>query len=207
VTSFAKSLDEQSSITPQDDTSTTEAQPCVDFSQGLSFIETSRKLDVAIYGKGFFQIETPQGPVYTRNGMFHINENGHITDHQGRIVTGQAGPITVPTSVVPSQINISTDGSLSANGINIGKFKIVDFGQNQNELIPVGQSCYKPPEDLSSQKAENISIRQGYLESSNVKMVNEMVNMLMVSRLYEANMKFITTKKEASQGLMQVAMG
>ena len=50
-------------------------------------------------------------------------------------------------------------------------------------------------------------MRQGYLESSNVKMVDELVSMIMVSRLYEANMKFVTTKQEASSNLMSVAMG
>jgi flagellar basal-body rod protein FlgF len=63
------------------------------------------------------------------------------------------------------------------------------------------------PEDVEPTRAEGVTVQQGYLESSNVKMINELVSMIMVSRLYEANMKLVATKKEASSGLMSVAVG
>lgn len=206
VTSFSETLNAQQNGTTSD-TSKAEVNQSLDFSQGLSFIETSRSLDVALNGKGFFVIETQDGPLYTRNGSFKVNQNGQIVDSSGRIVSGEGGPITVSADTPTSQINVSYDGSVSANGQQLGRFKIVDFGENEEKIIPVGESCFKSPEDIEPVNVENVSMRQGYLESSNVKMVDEVVSMIMVSRLYEASMKFVTAKKDASNSLMSVAMG
>lgn len=178
-----------------------------DFSQGNT-IQTGRPLDFALYGKGFFVIETPDGPFYTRNGMLHINQNGQIADSQGRLVAGQAGPITIPTGVGPSQLSVSSDGSISAAGTTIGKFKFVDFKENENKLVAAGGNCFHMPDkDIEPVETEQIVVKQGYQEVSNVKMVDELVNMIMVSRLYEANMKFISARKQMSGSLMSVAMG
>jgi flagellar basal body rod protein FlgG len=206
VTSFSEALDAQQSGAAAD-SSEAELNLGLDFSQGLSFIETGRSLDVALYGKGFFVVETPDGPLYTRNGSFKVNQNGQIVDSIGRVVAGEAGPITIGADTPISQINISNDGTVSADGQELGKFRLVDFGENEGEILPVGNSCFGAPEDVEPTRAENITVRQGYLESSNVKIVNELVSMIMVSRLYEANMKLVSTRKEASNGLMSVAMG
>jgi len=178
-----------------------------DFSQG-SVAETGRPLDLALYGKGLFRVETPDGPLYTRNGTFQTNQNGQIVDSQGRTVAGQAGPITIPGSVGISQLNVSSDGTISAGGITIGKFAIVDFGDNENKLVPAGDSCYRMPDaSIVPVAAAQVVVKQGYQESSNVKVIDELVDMILVSRLYEANMKAITAEKEASGSLMSVAMG
>ena len=140
--------------------------------------------------------------------MFRTNENGQIVDSGGRIVSGEAGPITIPSGVGLSQLNVSSDGSISAGGTAIGKFRFVDFQDNEDKLVPVGESCFQmPDEDVSPVAAENIVVKQGYQESSNVKMVDELVDMIMVSRLYEANMKLLSAQKEASSSIMGVAMG
>ncbi len=177
-----------------------------DFSQG-HIIETGRPLDFALFGKGFFVIETPEGPLYTRNGTFHVNQNSQIVNSDGKIVAGQAGPITVPTTIGASQLNVTGDGSIGAAGTAIGKFRLVDFADNQGKLVPVGAGCYRMPEDIQAIVAENIVVKQGYQEASNVKMIDELVNMIIVSRLYEANMKFITAQKEASSSILSVATG
>lgn len=179
----------------------------LDFSQG-SIVETGRPLDFALYGKGLFVIETPEGPLYTRNGMFSTNQNGQIVDSKGRIVAGQAGPITIPNNVGISQLNVSGDGTISAGGIAIGKFRLVDFKDDEGKLVSVGENCYlMPVEDILPVAVENIVVKQGYQEASNVKIIDELVDMIMVSRLYEANMKTITASKEATGSLMSVAMG
>jgi flagellar basal-body rod protein FlgF len=206
VTSFSKALEAQQSGAAAD-SSEAELNLSLDFSQGLSFIETGRSLDVALYGKGFFVVETPEGPLYTRNGSFKVNQNGQIVDSVGRVIAGEAGPITIGADVPISQVNISNDGTVSANGQELGRFRLVDFGEDGDAIIPAGNSCFKAPEDVEPTAAENVTVRQGYLESSNVKMVDELVSMIMVSRLYEANMKFVTANKEASNSLMNVAMG
>ncbi len=207
VSSFAKSLAEQQDSLSEDDSGSVDVNLGVDFSQGLSLIETGRTLDFALGGKGFFVVETADGPVYTRGGMFRINQNGQIVDSDGRIIAGQGGPITVPQDVALSQLYVGNDGTIKAGDRNLGQFRLVAFGDNENELVPVGDNCFKAPEDIDPEIAGNVSVRQGYLESSNVRIIDELVNMIMVSRLYEANMKFVTAQKEASNGLMSVAMG
>jgi len=178
-----------------------------DFSQG-SVAETGRPLDFALYGKGLFRIETPDGPLYTRNGTFQTNQNGQIVDSMGRIVAGQAGPITIPGNVGISQLSVSSDGTISAGGIAIGKFALVDFEDNESQLVPAGDSCYRMPDaSIVPAAAGQVVVKQGYQESSNVKVIDELVDMILVSRLYEANMKAITAEKEASGSLMSVAMG
>ena len=178
-----------------------------DFSQG-NIVETGRPLDFALYGKGFFVIETPNGPLYRRNGMFSTNQNGQIIDSQGRIIAGEAGPITIPSDVgIEPQINVSSDGSISAGGIVIGKFRLVDFGENEDKLVPYGENCYwMPDENIQPVAAENIVVKQGYQEASNVEIIDELVDMIMVSRLYEANMKFFTASMEVANTIISAIM-
>jgi flagellar basal-body rod protein FlgF len=178
-----------------------------DFSQG-NIVQTDRKLDFALFGKGFFQIETPDGPVYTRNGVFNISPNRQIVDFQGRIVSGQAGPITIPENIAISQISVSGDGSISADGTTFGQFTLVDFGDNEKKLAPIGGNCYRMTEpDIEPVTAENVMVKQGCQESSNVQIIDELVDLIMVSRLYEANMNFLNAGKETSSSLISVAMG
>jgi len=183
-----------------------ELNSSLDFSQG-SLSETDRPLDFALHGKGFFVIETPNGPLYTRNGIFQINQNGQIIDSQGRIVAGEGGPITIPSEVGISQVSVSSDGSVSAGGITIGKFQLVDFEDNEAKLVPTGDSCYRMPDkNIQPVAAENIIVKQGSQEVSNVEMIEELVDMIMVSRLYEANMKFIAARKEVASSITSAAM-
>jgi flagellar basal-body rod protein FlgF len=204
---FAKSLEAQKTAAETYSPGAADLNAVFDFSQG-NVVQTDRPLDFALYGKGFFVIETPEGPLYSRNGMFSTNQNGQIVDSQGRTVAGQAGPIMVPNNVGISQLNISSDGTIYAGNTTIGKFSLVEFGDDQSKLVPAGESCYRMLEqEIEPVAAENIVVKQGYQEASNVKIVDELVDMIMVSRLYEANMKFITARKDASSDLMSVAMG
>ena len=202
---FSKALEAQDpeSYSP----GTIDLNSVFDFSQG-SMVETGRPLDFALHGKGFFVIETPEGPLYTRNGIFNTNQNSQIVDSQGRIVAGQAGPITIPGNIGISQLNATNDGTINAGEIAIGKFRLVDFNENDNKLIPTGDSCYRmPDENIQPTEAENTAVKQGYQEASNVKIIDELVDMILVSRLYEANMKSILAEKETSSSLMSTAMG
>ena len=177
-----------------------------DFSQG-NLVETGRPLDFSLYGKGFFVIETPEGPLYTRNGIFLSNQNGQIVDFQGRIVAGEAGPITIPNDVGISQVSVSSDGSISIGGATVGKFQLVDFEDNEDKLVPTGENCYvMPDENIQPVAAENIVVKQGYQETSNVKIIDELVDMIMVSRLYEANMKFFTASMEVANSIISAIM-
>lgn len=178
-----------------------------DFSQG-DMVETGRPLDVAIFGKGFFVIETPDGPLYTRNGMFSTDSYGQIVDSMGRLVAGQNGPITIPSNISNLQLHISGDGTISSGTTEVGRFKVVDFAENEGKLVPAGNSCYHMPDvDAEALDAERMVVKQKFQEASNVKVVEELVDMIFVSRLYQANMKSITSQQEASASLMSLAMG
>jgi flagellar basal-body rod protein FlgF len=204
---FSKVLDEQSS---QDQTYTpgdVELKSAFDFSQG-NLTQTGRELDFALMGKGFFVIETPEGPLYTRNGVFSTNENGQLVDMNGRTVAGDSGTITIPNTVSLSNLFVAADGTISAHGTTIGKFKLVDFGDNQDKLVPAGNNCFTTIEEgIAPETAKNVIVKQGFQESSNVQTVEELVDLIMVSRLYEANMEFMTASKQATSSLMSAAMG
>jgi len=178
----------------------------LDFTQG-NIIGTDRPLDFALVGKGFFVVETPEGPLYTRNGMFRLDSNGQMVDTAWRIVGGESGPITIPPNVGLSQISVGSDGSIDAEGgVAIGKFKLVDFGENEKELQQAGINCFQAPADATPNAATNLIVKQGFEEGSNVQMVEELVDMIMVSKLYEANMQFVSVRRDASKSIIDVAM-
>jgi flagellar basal-body rod protein FlgF len=182
------------------------AASSLDFTQG-NLVETRRTLDAALYGKGFFVVETPDGPLYTRHGVFRANQNGQLVDSEGRSVAGVGGPLVIPTGIDVSRVTVSQDGRVIAGGELVGQFRIVDFGDNENQLEAAGFSCFRAPEDVAPGAAEDVVVKQGYQEASNVEMVDELVSMIMVSRMYEANMKMVNIKKDTTSSVIGVAMG
>jgi flagellar basal body rod protein FlgG len=203
---FSQYLDAQEAGTETYTPGSIELNSAFDFSQG-NIVETNRPLDFALHGKGFFVIETPNGPLYTRNGIFLTNQNGQIVDFQGRIVAGEAGPITIPNDVEIQQGSVSSNGSISIGDTTVGKFQLVDFEDNEDKLVPTGENCYAmPDENIQPVAAENIVVKQCYQEASNVKMIDELVDMIMVSRLYEANMKFFTASAEVTNTIISAIM-
>jgi flagellar basal-body rod protein FlgF len=205
---FTKVLDKQQGGAETYAPGTIDLKSAFDFSQG-NLVQTDRTLDFALGGRGFFVVETPNGPLYTRNGAFEANQNGQIVDSMGRTISGESGPITLPASVSISDVKVSTDGRISANGTLAGQFKIVDFKkEDESKLVPTGNNCFlMPDKNIQPTAAENVLIKQGSQESSNVKVVDELVDMVMVTRLYEANMRYISAQKENSSALTGVAMG
>jgi flagellar basal body rod protein FlgG len=204
---FSKALDSQQADAETYSPGEIDLNSTIDFSQG-TLIQTERTLDFGIIGKGFFVVETSDGPLYTRNGSFQTNQNGQIVDSMGRPVAGEAGPITVPVTVGLSELQVSADGQISAGEIKIGKIKIVDFQDNESKLVPAGGNCFvMPDKDVQPAPAENAIIKQGCQETSNVKIVDELVDMIMVTRLYEANMRYVSAQRENSTSIMNVAMG
>jgi flagellar basal-body rod protein FlgF len=181
-------------------------QGAFDFSQG-TLVQTDRTLDVALYGKGFFVLESPEGPLYTRHGIFLTNPNGQIVDSAGRLVSGASGPLLVPPNVDVSEIRVDDAGRVTAGPALLGQFRIVEFADKENRLFAVGSSCFAAPKDVPPKDAANVAVRQGYEEASNVKLVDELVSMITVSRLYEANMKLTTVNKDNTSSAISVAMG
>jgi flagellar basal-body rod protein FlgF len=208
VNSFSKTLMDQFSDGPDELLSPGKVNidSVLDFSQG-SFLKTDRSLDVAINGKGFFVVETPDGPLYTRNGMFHINSQNQLTDLDGRIVSGQSGPIVVPSGISVQQVDIAEDGNVSSGGSALGRLKIVDFGEDEARLFSAGKNCFGAPEDVQGGTAEKALVTQGYQENSNVNRMEELVDLITVSRLYETNMKLLVRRRENARAIIDVAKG
>ena len=170
-------------------------------------MQTDRTLDVALYGKGFFVVESPDGPLYTRHGVFQTNRNGQIVDTDGPAGRRHGGPVLVPPDVDISQIHVDDAGRVSAGQASLGQFRIVQFADKEDQLLPAGLNCFRAPTDVPPTDAADVAVRQGYEEASNVKLVEELVNMIMVSRLYEANMKWVSVNRDNSNSAISVAMG
>jgi len=204
--SFTKVMESQEGANDPSGAESAESEGVFDFSQG-NLTPTGRSLDLALHGEGFFVIETPDGPVYTRHGVFLTNQNGQFVDTAGRVVAGTAGPLIVPPDVDVGDLYITDEGRVIAGQSEIGQFRIVQFINNQNKLVAVGQNCFQPPKDVTPTDATGVIVKQGYQEASNVKLVDELVNMILVSRMYEANMRLVSTKKESSNAALGVAMG
>ena len=171
--------------------------------------QTFNELDLAIEGTGFFQVNRPDGTtMYTRAGSFK-------QDNTGNVVTGDGDPL-IPTITIPSgslKVDIGQDGTVSvllpgvAQATQVGQIQLVRF-DNPSGLIAQGNNLFL--ESTASGPAQQGTpgfttgfglIQQGFLETSNVNIADEMVNMIIAQRSYELNAKAI----QASDEMMQVA--
>lgn len=159
------------------------------FSSG-SMKETGGTYDLAIDGDGFFVIEDidKNGAVterYTRDGSFTVDANGTLVTKDGKYVLGDNGRIVIPNG----EISISENGYIYANGEFVDRLKLVDF-ENKESLRKYGDNLYNKI-DETQEKPFTSTIIQSHLETSNVNIVDEMVNLINVSRVYEVNSKMI----------------
>jgi flagellar basal-body rod protein FlgF len=175
----------------------------LDFRQG-NLVKTDRPLDVALNGPGLFVLDSPQGPRYTRCGAFTTNATGQLVDSSGRTVASDGGPITLPSGAMQQSINITPEGSVEVGGTSVGKLKIVVF-KDTSLLTSVGGNCYAAPTGATPGNATEATVAQGFQEGSNVNAVEELVGLITATRLYEANIKAMTTQDEKSRSLLQVA--
>lgn len=165
-----------------------------DFEQG-SFKQTSTHTDVALSGEGFFAVQTPQGERYTRNGNFLVGKEGILETKEGYPVLGENGYI----HVADVRFVVNQDGMVySENDMElIDRLKVVRF-DNERYLEKMGSSLYKDTNVTGpayiAEGNERPQFLQGYIETSNVNVVNEMVSMIEVNRAYEANQKTIQSQ-------------
>jgi len=173
--------------------------------------QTGNKLDVAIQGQGFFQVLLPDGTTgYTRDGSFQ-------TDSQGQLVTAN-GFVVQPALTIPSNatsVTIGQDGTVSvtqagtAAPVQIGSIQLATF-VNPAGLESAGPNLYLETAS-SGTPSTNVpgtngtgTLNQGYVETSNVNVVEELVNMIQTQRAYEINSKSITTSDQMLQRLSQI---
>lgn len=157
---------------------------------------TDGNTDLAIEGKGFFEVQLPNGnSAYTRDGEFKINAQGQLVTKQGYLVMGQGGPIQVDRSV-SSSISVAADGTISQGTETRGKLNIVAFN-DPNLLTPTGGGFFvaRSPGLQSNEDTASL-IRQGFLEGANTSAVCEMANLITVMRAYEANQRVVQMQDE-----------
>ena len=180
------------------------------FTQG-SMQQTSNQLDVAIKGNGFFQVTQPDGTLgYTRDGSVQV-------DSQGRLVTSSGLPVANGITVPPSATNVSiaADGTVSATlpnsatPQNIGSLALANF-VNPAGLEPRGDNLYVETAASGQPNGGTAgtnglgTVMQGFLETSNVNVVQELVSMIQTQRAYEMNSKAIQTSDQMLQKLGQL---
>jgi len=146
-----------------------------DFSAG-NLKQTDRQYDFALEGDAFFQINTPQGFRYSRNGSFTVNESGYLVDNNGNKVVGVAGDIKV------------VDGKPNQD------FYLVNF-KNKEYLIP-SEAGFVDPGQSGLSKADNFQVLQNVIENSNVDLVQNIADMISTARSFSLNSRMVITEDD-----------
>lgn len=145
---------------------------------------TGNPLDVALEGAGFFEIHTPTGLRYSRNGMFSLDNQRRLVTNLGYPVMGTTGELRIP----PGNVEINPQGTIQVDGRTIGTIKVVDF--------PESDPPQKLAEGLFDGQAKLVAhpqLRSGHIEESNVNSLGEMVKMIQGMRGYESSQKLLQT--------------
>jgi flagellar basal-body rod protein FlgF len=166
-------------------------------SNGINFISgetmpTRRELDIAIQGDGFFEVQTPDGGrAYTRSGEFRLRPDRTVVTTGGlEVLTNNGDPIVLLPGGGPVVVN--QDGTIFQGATALGKLSVQRFA-NTAALVPSSGGLFIATPDLM----------QGYLEQSNVQPLREMVDLVLISRAYEANQKMITTIDQQMQKALE----
>ena len=163
-----------------------------DYTQG-SMKFTGNPLDVAIAGDGFFKVNNGEEELFTRGGHFVLNNEGQLVTPNGWPVLAEGGAeITVPQG--SGTINIGVDGSIYADDALVGQIQVSTV-DDLTALEKVGQGAYRirAGSGAAEEAPETFSVEQGYLETANVEVVYEMVNMIEAHRQFEAYTKIMQT--------------
>jgi len=162
----------------------------VDFAQG-NLEQTDNPGDIALAGGGFFAVQTPQGLRYTRNSAWGVNSDGYLVNSDGHFLMGQNGPLNVGSS---GDFSISQRGQVIAGGVWTDNVRVVDFA-DRSQLRKIGHNLYDT-EAAPVELQGDYEVLQGFLESSNVEIAREMVDMITTYRTYETNQRMLTMVDE-----------
>ena len=157
---------------------------------------TGEPLDLALESEGWFEVATPSGPAYTRQGAFHADAQGRLVTAQGYPVMGKGGEIrlttTTPkidaTGVVTEPDATFAGASTNAPGIAVGQLKVVRFAHPER-LTRLGDGLMAPGPELTIADDADIRVRQGALEGSNVNSMDEMLQLMRTMRHFESMQK------------------
>ena len=163
---------------------------------------TGNETDFAIQGRGFFKVQLEKGQSgYTRDGEFHLNAERKLVNKAGFPVLGDGGPIVFKAE--GGRLSLSADGTLVQGETAVGKLPIYDF-KDTDKLRRMGDGLLTAEDEkVQPTKLEKPEIVNGVLEMSNVQPLQEMVNMITVSRAYEANQKVVISLDELMEKAIQ----
>jgi flagellar basal-body rod protein FlgG len=165
------------------------------FSDG-SVINTGNPLDLALRGSALFTLERADGShAYTRSGNFTMNAEGRLATMDGDLVLGQNGD---PIKIDGKEVVVDATGRVLVDGQESGRLQFASW--NQEQFSKLGEGLYskneKDLEALTDAAPVKATVQQGFLEEANIKVVEEMVNLITVSRSYEANQKAVQIQDE-----------
>ena len=171
-------------------------RPWVDHAQGALY-STGNPLDVALSGKGFFAVNGPSGPLYTRNGNFRLAADGKLTSADGYPVRdSQGAPVTLQAT---RGLEISSDGTITQDGVVAGKLEIVDFTSTAG-LSKQGSNYFRVNDPAVLPAAPSAtSVEQGHLEGSNTGTAESAIRLVSVMRQFEMLQKAVTLGTEMNK--------
>jgi flagellar basal-body rod protein FlgG len=156
--------------------------------------ETKNYLHTAIQGTGFFEIKTSQGPRFTKNGMFSLDNQRQLVTAMGDPVMGAKGEIKVP----PGEVKISDNGSVTVDGNPVNTLRIVEFGPQAIKKTGDGMFHGDNPVPVTTP-----TLTVGYVEESNVNSLEEMVKVISAMRNFESAQKAISAFDTITQAAIQ----
>ena len=167
-----------------------------DFGQG-ALEQTSRTLDFAIEGEGaFFALQDGAGAAYTRDGAFTLDPEGRLTTQGGAAVQGDGGEIILDPAL--GQPAVAADGTISQNGQLVGRLSVVRF-DTLGVLEKGGDGLSRNASNAAPVDANDVQLRQGMLEGSNVNPILEITNLIEIQRAYESVTRMIENTNDLSR--------
>jgi len=161
------------------------AESGTDFTVG-SLRQTANPTDVAIDGKGFFVVSTPDGERYTRGGSFRLDEKHQLVDNDGRPLLGTKGPI----KLLDAPIEIDEKGEVKQNGQVVDTLRM-ESAPKGTDVQREGETLWVPPANKEVLKPADRNVKQGYIEESNVNSMTALIDMVSVQRAYASVQKTI----------------
>ncbi|MFH1010781.1 MAG: flagellar basal-body rod protein FlgF [bacterium] len=162
-----------------------------DFAQG-GLHPTSAPLDVALQGEGFFVVSDGQKTYYTRNGHFQLSAEGKLITAQGHVVQGEGGEILLPAG----QVTIGSQGEIAVDGRTVAKLKVVAL-ENPDDLAKASGAMLVSKSGAAQEgEAQGTIVQQGFVETSNVDAMREMVEMIAIMRNYQVSAKALQAEDE-----------
>ncbi len=164
----------------------------IDYSEG-PMVQTGSPLDLSIKGSGFFTVMTADGPEYTRNGNFSLDSQGQIVTSDGSKVLGKGGFLQVDPRY---PVAVNENGEVVQQGQVRGMLRIADFPKPY-AMSRCGESRFKPVDETAPEQASGgYVVKEGYLETSNVSAVRNMVEMISSYRNFEADQKAVQAQDQ-----------